>query len=248
MTKGIVMKTLYLAWQDPEDRRWLPVGRLSFDGHVYRFVYTKGAEQSPRFVPFGVMRNLHVVYESSELFPLFANRLLSKTRPEYKDFLGWLDVREHEDEPLVLLARTEGMRATDALMVFPCPEKTSGGKYHVRFFSHGLRYLLPSIIQFIDEHLRPPARLFVLLDPQNPYDPSAVALRTAEPALLIGYCPRFLTADVHHLLQTVPATVRVAVERVNCDAPLQLRLLCSLTADWPDTFQPCSDALYEALA
>ena len=35
------MKTLYLAWQDPEDRRWLPVGRLSFDGHVYRFVYTK---------------------------------------------------------------------------------------------------------------------------------------------------------------------------------------------------------------
>ena len=38
------MKTLYLAWQDPEDRRWLPVGRLNFDGHVYRFVYTKGAE------------------------------------------------------------------------------------------------------------------------------------------------------------------------------------------------------------
>src|SRR5262245_35563081 len=30
------MKTLYLAWQGPEDRRWLPVGRLSFDGHVYR--------------------------------------------------------------------------------------------------------------------------------------------------------------------------------------------------------------------
>src|SRR5262250_671161 len=54
--RGIGMKTLYLAWQDPEDRRWLPVGRLSFDGHVYRFVYTKGAEQSPRFVPFGAMR------------------------------------------------------------------------------------------------------------------------------------------------------------------------------------------------
>jgi hypothetical protein len=38
------------------------------------------------------------------------------------------------------------------------------------------------------------------------------------------------------------------VERVNCDAPLQLRLLCSLIADWPDNFQPCSDALYETLA
>jgi HIRAN domain-containing protein len=242
------MKTLYLAWQDPEDRRWLPVGRLSFDGHVYRFVYTKGAEQSPRFVPFGAMRDLYVVYESSVLFPLFANRLLSKTRPEYKDFLSWLDVREHEDAPLVLLARTEGMRATDTLMVFPCPEKSSDGKYQVRFFSHGLRYVLPAVIEFIDNDLRPSAQLFLMLDSQNPHDPAAVALRTAAPALLVGYCPRFLTADVHHLLQTVPATVHVAVERVNRDAPLQLRLLCSLIADWPDNFQPCSDALYETLA
>jgi hypothetical protein len=49
-------------------------------------------------------------------------------------------------------------------------------------------------------------------------------------------------------LQEVPDTVHVTVERVNRDAPLQLRLLCSLTAYWPDSFQPCSDALYEALA
>jgi hypothetical protein len=242
------MKTLYLAWQDPENRRWLPVGRLSFDGHVYRFVYTKGAEQSPRFVPFGAMRDLYAVYESSELFPLFANRLLSKTRPEYQDFLTWLDVPAHADEPLVLLALTEGMRATDTLMLFPRPEKSSDGQYSVRFFSHGLRYAFPAVVQFIDAHLRPPARLFLMLDSQNPHDPSAVALRTADPALLVGYCPRFLTADVHHLLQTVPATVHVQVERVNPDAPLQLRLLCRLTAQWPEHFQPCSDALYEPLA
>ena len=127
----------------------------------------------------------------------------------------------------VLLARSEGIRATDSLMVFPCPEKSSDGQYHMRFFSHGLRYLLPAVIQFIDDTLRPPARLFLMLDPQNPYDPSAAALRTADPALLVGYCPRFLTADVHHLLQTVPSTVHVAVERVNRDAPLQLRLLWS---------------------
>ena len=46
----------------------------------------------------------------------------------------------------------------------------------------------------------------------------------------------------------VSETVHVTVERVNPDAPLQFRLLCSLTADWPDSFQPCSDVLYEALA
>jgi hypothetical protein len=108
--------------------------------------------------------------------------------------------------------------------------------------------VLPAVIEFIDDKLRPPAQLFLMLDPQHPYDPSAVALRTADPALLVGYCPRFLTADIHYLLQTVPATVHVLVERVNCDAPLQLRLLCSLIANWPDNFQPCSDALYETLA
>jgi hypothetical protein len=242
------MKTLYLAWQDPENRRWFPVGRLSFDGSAYRFVYTKGAKQSPRFVPFGPMRDLHVVYESDALFPLFANRLLSKTRPEYKDLLHWLNLPDNEADPLVLLARTEGMRATDALMVFPYLEKRSDGKYHVRFFSHGLRYLLPAVIQFIDDHLYPPARLFLMLDPQNSHDPSAVALRTADPPLLVGYCPRFLTADVQQLLREVPETVHVTVEHMNRDAPLQLRLLCSLTADWPDSFQPYSDVLYEALA
>src|SRR5687767_106279 len=75
-TRGVWMKTLYLVWQNPEDRRWLPVGRLSYDGSVYRFVYTRGAKQSSRFVPFGAMRDLHVTYESPELFPLFANRLM----------------------------------------------------------------------------------------------------------------------------------------------------------------------------
>lgn len=102
------MKTLYIAWQDPKDRRWYPVGQLRFDRKVYRFVYTKGAKKSPHFLPFGRMLDLHVAYESHELFPLFANRVLSKTRPEYHDFLHWLNLQEHEDDPLALLARSSG--------------------------------------------------------------------------------------------------------------------------------------------
>ena len=37
------MKILYLAWQDPQSRQWFPVGKLSVEGGIYRFVYTKGA-------------------------------------------------------------------------------------------------------------------------------------------------------------------------------------------------------------
>ena len=45
------------------------------------------------------MRNLHEIYKSPDLFPLFANRLISRKRPEYKDFLRWLDLREDEAAP-----------------------------------------------------------------------------------------------------------------------------------------------------
>ena len=64
---------VYLAWQDPQTRRWLPVGQLSRDGEEFRFVYTKGAEASERFQPFGRMTDLNAVYVGRELFPLFAN-------------------------------------------------------------------------------------------------------------------------------------------------------------------------------
>ena len=40
------MKTLFLAWQDPTTRAWLPVGRLTFDGKMYTFAYTQGAKEA----------------------------------------------------------------------------------------------------------------------------------------------------------------------------------------------------------
>jgi hypothetical protein len=242
------MKVLYLAWQDPKDRGWFPVGRLSFDGEVYRFAYTKGALKSPNFIPFGRMEDLNAAYESRELLPLFSNRLLSKTRPEYKAFLTWLNVRNSEDDPLTLLGRSEGLRGTDSLMVFPRPEKSSDGTYDVHFFSHGLRYLPEYAVRAVEE-LHPGSRLFLMLDPQNRHDAYAVALRTDDPVTIVGYCPRYLSKDFLLLLKSrTPDTPQVMVERVNNDAPLQLRLLCSLRAPWPDGFEPCSGEEYEVLA
>jgi len=46
------------------------------------------------------------------------NRLISKKRPEYKRILNWLDLGQEPADPLVLLARTEGIRETDSLTVF----------------------------------------------------------------------------------------------------------------------------------
>jgi hypothetical protein len=241
------MKALFLAWQDPQTRGWFPVGKLTFEDGHYRFVYTKGAKASPKFIPFGLMRDLTAVYKSKELFPLFANRLLSRKRPEYNRILKWGDLRQDEADPLVLLARTEGIRETDSLTVFSCPEPNSEGNYQVQFFSHGLGYLPDQAVKRIN-NLAIGERLFVMLDPQNPYDRFAIALRTDDPATIVGYCPRYVSHDFLEVLGNNLDSVRVSVKRVNVDAPIQLRLLCTLTAEWPANFEPCSSEYYGELA
>ncbi len=240
------MKILYLAWQDPQSRQWLPVGKLSVERGIYRFVYTKGATLSKNFVPLGFMQDLHEVYRSRDMFPLFANRLISKKRPEYRDFLRWLDLREDEADPLVLLARTEGVRETDSLTVFPCPEPDAKGNYVVHFFTHGLRHL-PEDARIRVSTLRAGERLYLMPDPQNFHDSYAIALRTDDPATIVGYCPRYISRDFLEILENSPNSGEVRVKRLNAEAPIQLRLLCTLTADWPENFKPCSSEYYQEL-
>lgn len=242
------MKAVFLVWQDPMSRRWLPVGRLTYENNRFQFVYTKGALSSTNFIPFGPMRDLRSVYESTELFPLFQNRILSKDRPEYQQFLRWVNVTEDTADPLALLGRTEGIRGTDSLRVIPCPERLKNGTYQVHFFSHGLRYLPPESIEAANE-LKPGTRLYLMLDVQNEQDSFAIALRSEKPTLLVGYAPRYFATDFRNvLLGPSSKTVEVLVERVNPEAPIQLRLLCSITADWPKGFRPCVGGPYQPLA
>jgi len=241
------MNVLFVAWQDPFDRNWQPVARLTFEDNRFQFVYTKGAETAKNFVPFGRMTDLYSVYESKELFPLFTNRLLSKNRPEYKEFLEWLNIPKGKDDPLVILARSGGKRGTDSLRIFPCPKPTLDGKYLLQFFSQGLRYLGKGDVEVI-ANLNSGAQLFLMLDVQNPQDSLAIALRTENPPVFVGYVPRYFVADFQFLLNTKKDSVKVVVERVNQDAPIQLRLLCKITAEWPEKFQSCSGELYQPLA
>jgi len=242
------MTTLYLAWQDPKGRSWFPVGQLSFNGQQYRFVYTEGAKEAPNFRTFGMMTELDTVYESTELFPLFANRLLAEKRPEYKDFLTWLNIKENEADPISLLARSEGRRETDSLTLFACPERDGEGNLKIHFFSHGIRYLEDQVVNQIN-NLKQGERLCLMPDIQNESDQFAIALRTDVPATIVGYCPRFLAKTFRGILEKSRLNaIDVSVERVNKDAPIQLRLLCKLSAPWPKDFEPCSDKSYQPLA
>lgn len=242
------MKALFVAWQDTQSRRWAPVGRLTRNNGVYRFVYTQGALLLPNFRPFGRMHDLHQAYESDELFPIFANRILAKSRPEYVEYMKWLGLSSQQHDALEELARTGGLRATDSLEVFPCPEPTEGRNYEIYFFSHGLRHLHHEN-DARTRVLEAGERLYLMQDFQNPYDAMALLLRTDDPITLVGYAPRYYSSELTKLIKsTGPDNVKVTVEQVNRDAPIQYRLLCRLVAPWPADFAPCAKEEFKALA
>ncbi len=240
---------LFVAWRslDPSVG-WGPVARLDHDGQVYRFVYTNGARTLPGFRPFPQLDQLDQVYESEELFPLFANRLFSRSRPEYAAYLSWggFDPANPPD-PIAILGVTEGLRETDSIEVFPGPQPDADGCYLNRFYMHGIRWMPPAAMERINK-LEKGEKLLVMPDPCNEHDPHAVAVRTDSNRTLVGYVPRYLAREVRYLLETCrPELIQVQVQQLNGEAPMQQRLLCEMRACWPPGFRPCSGAAFEPI-
>ncbi len=231
---------LILSWKNSTTHMWVPVGRLKFQNNHYFFQYTKGAQTSKEFQPFEKMDNLNKIYESEELFPLFKNRLLQKSRPEYSEYLDWLDVSKTEMHPMEELALTGGVRATDSLQLFPMPIENNG-YYEVKFFSHGIRYLASSYIERANK-LENGDKLYIMKDIQNPHDGYALTLRTEDPPELVGYCPKNYVKDFNSLIEENGAeNIEVSVVKNNKMAPSQLKLLCKFKVKWYEGFTPFSD-------
>ncbi len=198
--------------------------------------------------PFPQMDDIAQVYESDELFPLFANRLLSPKRPEYEAYLRWGGFTPGtQPDPIAILGVTEGKRETDSVEVFPCPVPDAHGCYLNKFFLHGVRWMSREAQQRIGR-LTENERLFVMFDVGNRHDPNAVAIRTDSDRTLIGYAPRYLARDVRELSQQCrPAVIEIFAQQVNRDAPLQQRVLCRMHACWPEGFRPCAGESFEPI-
>lgn len=219
------MIKLYVFWQDPDTRRWYPVGMLARKDNLYEFVYTRGAKDTSSFILFGRMKGLGTIYKSEELFPLFANRVLSRSRPEYNQFVRWIGADLTPDDKMLILARTGGARATDSLMVYVKPEPSDRSEFDLFFLCHGIRHLPREAIDRINL-LKEGEFLYPMLDPLNPFDANAVSLRTADPVWLIGYVPRFFARDVRTCIQsTEPTAVRLHVAR-----PVRMPLCSSVSS------------------
>lgn len=228
-------QTLFLGWLDPISCSWFPIGRLTYDGTFYQFVYTQGAKEAQEvcgFRPLSSFPRLDVIYRSTYLFAVFSNRLMAPSRPDYSSFTQWLGLTPHENNPMAILARSGGERETDTLTVFPYPELTKEGYYHLYFFSYGLSNLPQHTIERINR-LAYGDKLGLAQDTSSP---QVLTLNTKDHDM-VGHCPQYLSSEVTARLLKDADEIEVCVERVNQPpAPLQFRLLCRLTVKYSNLF------------
>ncbi|WP_295954027.1 HIRAN domain-containing protein [uncultured Xanthomonas sp.] len=228
------MKSLYLAIQELGSRRWSPVAKVTKTDGAYRLVYTKGAWEVPGFSGFARMEALDQEYRSAEIFPILKNRTLPRSRPEYESYISWLGLTLKEHDQLDELARSGGVRATDQIELIPAPEKKADGTFEAYFFVRGIGHIPGAA----GADIKVGDRLFVMKDFQNERDPAALLLRTDDPVSVVGYAPRYYSYDLSRLANFCQASdFRVMVERVNIGAPAAYRVLCKVTAPWPEGFE-----------
>jgi len=247
MTKYYVRR-LYAAWRNPHGSI-IPVGlltqRVSGDEESYEFVYLKRVEQLEDFEPLPGLRNLYKRYESRQLFPVFANRQMPRSRPDYDAFVQRLNLSVEAD-PFEVMARNEGRRATDRIEVFAAPTRSDDGGLVALFFARGVRHI-EGASEAIEE-LAAGDSLELVHEPANPVNQRAMLLNTKTDRT-VGYAPDYLLDTIEELRSFARDEVRVLVEHVNPPRTVpHMRLLCRLTAPWPDGYEPLAGPDFLPLA
>jgi hypothetical protein len=241
-------RRLYVSWRDPNGSIH-PIGilvrRPAPQGDHYTFAYLKLAERLDEFTPLPGFPDLHRRYDSEVLFPVFANRAMPRTRPEFDALAARVELSGDAD-PFEVMARSGGRRATDRIEVFSGPAHTRDGRASTLFFVRGIRHV--SGAEEAVGGLVPGDRLVLVDDPANEYNPRAVLLRVSD-GRQVGWVPDYLVEHIHELRDLNHAEPSVTVEHVNDEsAPPHLRLLCRLDAPWPSGYEPFSDARFQPLA
>lgn len=243
------MRSLFLAWQAP-NRGWFPIGRLDADADKshYEFGYTNGALAAKREVGFDALPafpNLRQRYESSELFPLFKNRVLDPTRKNFGEYLESLGLKQ--GDPIEILSLTGGERQTDSFEVFPKIVKRPDNTFSCRFFLHGLRHVSDAA-RVRAEHLQPGDELGVSLELNNPKTGAAIHLTSRNDYLILGWAPHYLVSDLLHAIFENPL-VRATVLRVNQhEVPSFRRILVEFGGTLPANFKPMSSKRFQLIA
>lgn len=154
-------------------RRWIEAARglPTIDDLVAMIPRHRASEPARAFAA-----EQFVVNRSQLLsFPVFANRLMPRDRADYGSYVEQLDLSVEAD-PFEVLGRSEGVRATDRIEVFPGAEVTPDGRLCTLFFARGIRHL-EGASEAVDA-LLVGDELVLAPEPINPVNPRAMLLNT----------------------------------------------------------------------
>lgn len=217
----------------------------------YEFTYVRGVldAQTQGFVAFPEMPEFSVAYRFAELPPLFTNRVMSPSRPDFASHmlrLGLLPTASTVLEPEAILARSEGRKVTDHLEVTASPEFDPASRswiYHG--FARGVRHV-PGAEDTM-QAVHPGDRLQIERDVANAWDARALLVLRINGERL-GFVPHVLIEDLGWFLDH-GGEVQAEVVRVNLPpAPVHQRLLVVFKAEHRAGFAPMSTTRFEPLA
>ena len=239
---------LYVTWRHP-DGLIHPVGlltqRVSDESQVYEFVYLKNAELLDGFPLLPGLPDLHRFYTDDELFPVFRKRQMPRKRPDYAEYVETLGL-DVETDPFKVMARNEGRKMIDRIEVFAPPIRSGEGSLTTLFFARGVRHRNGASDAVAG--LQPGDRLNLLDDPDNAVNPRAVLINTRNDKP-VGWIPDYLLGTVQELrCLTSDDDIEVTAEHVNPpDVESYMRLICRLTAPWPDGYEPLSGPEFQPI-
>lgn len=171
---------------------------------------------------------------------------MPRSRPDYQSYLSRFNLSTQNLDLMEFLGRTEGERQTDNFKVFPSPQPDNNGQYYLFFVAHGLRYLPECSVRRM-EQLEVGEPLWLAHEFHNRHDTKALTLNTEDHHIL-GYCPRYLVANVFDILMREPKLVEVKVAKVNLPpSPLKSRLLCEMTYSGFEGYVPFAQQQYQPL-
>lgn len=237
---SLVPREFLVLWQSPTEPGYHCVGTLRRESAEYVFTYSAEVRSSEDFHGFANFPDKSAEYRSTELFPLFASRVMTPRRDGYQDYLVALGLHDMSPDPFVVLGRTFGTSATDQIQVLPVPEVAEGGRLSFRFLVHGARHVDPRGERLA--RVAPGSALHLAQESDNASSTHAVLVGDSIPLTrdsALGYVPEALSGLVTTLLE-MGSEVHVEAEHVNhvgaVDVPAQLRLLvrvdCVVPADF----------------
>lgn len=232
-------RRLAVAWQHPGTRHITPVGLLTCSDaeSSYTFSYLRSVAAVAGFQPFLGFPDLDREYEATALFPLFAQRVMRSSRPDFSSYRQALRLEAGASD-WSILGRSQGQREGDGIRVFPEPDVDAAGETTSTFFVSGLRHRMrqDARVSAVLDALEPGDRLQLVDEPTNAEDPRAV-LVAAGTGVPLAWVPSVLLPYVHAVRSiTEPSLTVVGTNGV--DVPPAYRLLVHLRGTVAEGNQP----------